>query len=370
MARRLTIDMFRVLVGHWPQLIGLFLIGSAVQMGFLWFTSWVSRFSGTAAIFILPLAPLSTLTALVFMLRVTADSLPAFRDAFADVTRAMRVRQDFLVLVAIMLPFLTVYASQGLLDIDRQIFIVDALVETNLENPVALNTRLDYDSSWVLVGLVRGAGPAPSTGDHRTGQPHASVRRRRDVPGGVLDDVSGQQFFHPVRPAHGLAERDHLRDGPRRGVVEVPGTQRPHPSAPTSSGSPGLSVGSSLSGNGDRHTTGPQTHRGDSLLIPWSALTLRDTDGVPSHKLEGPDTTQTEKTDHPVVGAVVASGRAGGPQGPLPRIGAHAPIQQVLTPTPTRIATNRRILADLALRLGQTTCRIGETARTHRLEYE
>lgn len=155
--RRLIADTFRVLAGHWPQLVGIFLIGAIGRMGFLWLASWVSRFSSTAAIFILPLAPLATLTALVFMLRVTADSLPAFRDAFQDVTRAMRLRQDFLILVAIMLPFLTVYASQGLLAVDQQIFVVDAIVEAELENPVVANTRIDYASGWVLVGLIVGA---------------------------------------------------------------------------------------------------------------------------------------------------------------------------------------------------------------------
>ena len=71
---RVFVDAGRVLANHWPQLVGLFLLGWAGRMGFLWLATVVSDVSPSLAVFIVPLAPMSTLVSLVLMLRATAPS--------------------------------------------------------------------------------------------------------------------------------------------------------------------------------------------------------------------------------------------------------------------------------------------------------
>lgn len=55
---QLMTDAGRVLRDHWPQMLGLGLIGVIGRMGFLWLADWASRASATLGILILPLAPL------------------------------------------------------------------------------------------------------------------------------------------------------------------------------------------------------------------------------------------------------------------------------------------------------------------------
>ena len=59
--------MLRVLAAHWPQFLGLFLIGAIGRMGFLWLAVWASRFHGLLGVLILPLAPLCTLFSLLLI---------------------------------------------------------------------------------------------------------------------------------------------------------------------------------------------------------------------------------------------------------------------------------------------------------------
>lgn len=129
---RVFIDGARVLAAHWPQLIGLFLAGWAGRMGFLWLTTAVSDVSPTLAIFILPFAPLSTLLSLVLMLRATAPTLEAFRGVVESVTRPERWRTDLSVAAQVLIPFLAVYATAGLLKEDARLFVMDATAAEGL----------------------------------------------------------------------------------------------------------------------------------------------------------------------------------------------------------------------------------------------
>lgn len=76
---RLFGDGVRTLGAHWPQLVVLFLLGWAGRMGFLWLATWVSDWNPTIAVFIVPLAPMSTLLSMVLMLRALTPSLSAFQ---------------------------------------------------------------------------------------------------------------------------------------------------------------------------------------------------------------------------------------------------------------------------------------------------
>lgn len=153
---RVFVDAGRVLANHWPQLIGLFLLGWTGRLGFLWLATVVSNVSPLAAIFVVPLAPMSTLLSLVLMLRATAPSLPAFAHLFDGLTRAARLRSDLATAGQVLLPFLAVYASAGLLKEDVRVYLHDTTADENL-NTALQNVdwgRALYAEGWVLVALV------------------------------------------------------------------------------------------------------------------------------------------------------------------------------------------------------------------------
>ncbi|HRL80147.1 MAG TPA: hypothetical protein PLK46_07435 [Propioniciclava sp.] len=155
---RLFVDGARVLVNHGPELLCLFLFGWAGRTGFLWLATIVSDVNATAAVFILPLAPLSTLLSLVLMLRATAPTLSAFSNVVTVSTRE-RWQADLSVAAQVMIPFLAVYATAGMLKEDARNFVVDATADEALN--AALGSmdfgRTVYAEGWGLIALVVGA---------------------------------------------------------------------------------------------------------------------------------------------------------------------------------------------------------------------
>ena len=112
----------RLVLAHAPVLAVLFLLGSAGRHGFLWLAVEVSRDHSTVAGFILPLAPLSTLVAFISMLVVVSrstDSLAVDPDAEAS----SRSAGWLAILASSLVPFLAVYAAQGYLKEDVQIYV-------------------------------------------------------------------------------------------------------------------------------------------------------------------------------------------------------------------------------------------------------
>lgn len=153
---RVFFDGGRVLVMHWPQLLCLFLAGWAGRMSFLWLATNVSNFSPTLAVFIVPFAPLSTLLALVLMLRATAPTLSAFQGMVESVTAPQRWRADLSVAAQVLIPFLAVYASSGLLKEDGKVFVQDGVADEALNASIQSVDfgRAVYADGWALVLLI------------------------------------------------------------------------------------------------------------------------------------------------------------------------------------------------------------------------
>lgn len=153
---RVFVDGARVLLAHWPELIGLFLAGWAGRTGFLWLTTAVSNVSPTAALFVLPFAPLATLLSLVLMLRATAPTLAAFRGVVEALSLRERWRDDLTVASQVLIPFLAVYATAGLLKEDAMVFVADANADEMLNAGLSSTDfgRTVYAEGWALVALV------------------------------------------------------------------------------------------------------------------------------------------------------------------------------------------------------------------------
>ncbi len=147
----------RLLWRHWPVLLVIFLLGAAVHNGALWLAVVASRSNAWVGALLVPVAPLATLVALIFMLRAVSPSLrfgapeeetaveqalPAepgeggrtapgraalARRAWRLRSRAMNTRLRLL--AATLVPFMTVYAVQGYLTRDRDSFLNSAVAD-------------------------------------------------------------------------------------------------------------------------------------------------------------------------------------------------------------------------------------------------
>lgn len=152
---RLLADTGRVLRDHWPQLVGLCLLGIIGRMGFLWLALWGSNFHGAVGMLILPLAPLSTLISLMLMLRVTSETLPAFRGTYRGSTVLERWYYHFMITAWVLVPFIAAYAAQGMLAEDSRYYVQDIYYDDSTHSVVANSaSRLDYAEGWYLLLLV------------------------------------------------------------------------------------------------------------------------------------------------------------------------------------------------------------------------
>lgn len=156
---RMFVDAARAFAAHWPQLITLFLLGWAGRLGVLWLVTEVSDWSPTVAVLLLPLAPLSTLLSLVLMLRALAPTLSSFSEMVQPVSARQRAKDDLTVAAQVLLPFLAVYASAGLLKQDVQTFLYDSATDESLNTNIQSIDwgRADYASGWLLIALIVGA---------------------------------------------------------------------------------------------------------------------------------------------------------------------------------------------------------------------
>lgn len=130
----------RVLWAHWPALLVIYLLGQAVRGAALWAAVVVSGWNPTAGAFLVPFAPLATLSALILSLRAVSPSLryatfdPAATSAGATAGRGGLVRERLALLASTLVPFLAVYAAQGYLAEDQFAFVNEAVADEFLNN--------------------------------------------------------------------------------------------------------------------------------------------------------------------------------------------------------------------------------------------
>ncbi len=148
---RFVVDAGRALAAHWPQLIALFLAGWAGRMGFLWLATAVSDASPTIAVLILPLAPMSTLLSFVLMLRALAPTLPAFSNVVEPAGARERWTRNLTVAGQVLIPFLAVYASAGLLKQDVTVFLYDTTMDESMNTAIR---DIDWGRAVYAPGLT------------------------------------------------------------------------------------------------------------------------------------------------------------------------------------------------------------------------
>lgn len=137
----------RLVARHWPALLALAFLGTGLRAGVLWLAVVVSDHSSFVAQLILVLAPLGYLLPVVAMLHLCRGSLPHVLELDAlpgpEATTERRERRLVDVAVSVLVPFLAVYVSYGLLEQDRLRFLNEAaFAEFNQFN---LASPPDYD---------------------------------------------------------------------------------------------------------------------------------------------------------------------------------------------------------------------------------
>lgn len=141
---RVPRDAGRLLARHWPALITTCLLGLSARQGVLWLAVLLSDTSSTLGVMLMPVASLCMIVALVIMLRILRPSLTAL-----DPTSAQTP------VIAVMLPFLAIYATQGMLREDSRGFVQDATLHESLTTFVSADySRTLIAEGWLLVALV------------------------------------------------------------------------------------------------------------------------------------------------------------------------------------------------------------------------
>ena len=147
----------RLAFRHLPTLLVIYLFGAAARNGVLWASVELSASHPTLAGLLLPLAPMSTLTAIVLMLRVVSAELEWA--SFGSVTDE-RGGRHLSLLASALIPFLTVYAAQGYLKEDLREYVNAATYDEifgsagSFYDESANTGRALVASGSLLLGLV------------------------------------------------------------------------------------------------------------------------------------------------------------------------------------------------------------------------
>jgi hypothetical protein len=159
----------RLWLRHWPVLLTLALLGAAVRMGAIWAATVISEHDNTLGVLVLVLAPLGSVTAIVMMLYSMRGSLPHIASAAATTAPedALRHRERRLIdmLASVLVPFLAVYASYGLLKEDTDRFINAVAADEFFNNADIFYRpgggidpdRFVFATGWAAVAIVAGA---------------------------------------------------------------------------------------------------------------------------------------------------------------------------------------------------------------------
>jgi hypothetical protein len=149
-----------LLVRHWPVLMALSFAGWAARTWLMLAAVRVSRIDGVLGYLVVVLVPITTLVALILMLRAVRVSLPAVR-AVAEAGGRTGVRALLDHLGSVLVPFLVVYAYSGYLkeDVSEYVYGVAAQVafaenDPTDPRPVDVASRLPFQITVALLAVV------------------------------------------------------------------------------------------------------------------------------------------------------------------------------------------------------------------------
>lgn len=141
-----------LLLRYFPALVTVLALALTARAAFLWLAMLASDFSPLAATLLFPFAPLSVMTGLIVCFWIMQPSMRFFHNTHG-LGRLTKV--SLLTIGGLLVPFLTVYATHGLLRDDRRTFIYDAVTVEVATSLADYNFgRATLDSGLILVGFV------------------------------------------------------------------------------------------------------------------------------------------------------------------------------------------------------------------------
>ncbi|MBO0608957.1 hypothetical protein [Myceligenerans salitolerans] len=160
---RILLTAGRLLVAHWPALLALGFAGVALRGAAFWGALEVSRWNALVAQIVLLALPLGLLLPVIAMLRVCYPSLGNLtrpRTAAAPERREQPLAD---VALAVLIPFLAVYAIEGTMDADHARYLNDVAADELFGTAMFTDEGIDFSgrlglwTGWTLVGVVVGA---------------------------------------------------------------------------------------------------------------------------------------------------------------------------------------------------------------------
>lgn len=143
---------FGLLLRYFPALFTVLALALAARAGFLWLAMLVSAVSPFGATLLFPFAPLSVMVGIIVCLWIMQPSMRFFHNA-PGLSRLTRV--SLLTIGGLLVPFLTVYSTHGLLRDDGRTFVYDAIT---VEVANSLDDydfgRAALDNGFLLAGFV------------------------------------------------------------------------------------------------------------------------------------------------------------------------------------------------------------------------
>jgi hypothetical protein len=125
----------RLLCRHWPVVLAILLAGEAGRHGAIWAAVELSKISGTIGILALAFGPLAAVCALIAALYALRHSLPSL-----SAVTGRGATGVVAVIGGVLVPFLAIYASHGLLDDDVFRFVNTAVADELFHVDVLLGT--------------------------------------------------------------------------------------------------------------------------------------------------------------------------------------------------------------------------------------
>ena len=145
----------RVLARHFPVLVIIICLGLAGRQAIIWLAVWASNFGGLWPTLLLPLAPLCVMTSLIAALWSVRPSLPYLAQAFPAPEGRALTRTRLLSIGGLLIPFLTVYVTHGLLKEDLAQYRRATTIDEFMNQGFGADfSRVFIDNTVLLIALV------------------------------------------------------------------------------------------------------------------------------------------------------------------------------------------------------------------------
>lgn len=151
-ALAVPVDAAKLLWRYLPQLVTVIALSLASRAAVLWLAVVVSSVSPLAATLIFPFAPLSVMTGVIICFWIMQPSM----EFFGGETRFTKLDKTTLLTVGgLLIPFLTVYSSHGLLRDDGRTFVYDSVTIEVATSFVEYDFgRSLISTGWLFAGFI------------------------------------------------------------------------------------------------------------------------------------------------------------------------------------------------------------------------